>query len=303
MSSGPVVETEIESESTEKKDIKTIFTVRNAVIGITFLFLALGTSIIFIYRDNIFGDSTAKNLNTKNIKASKAKNLTDAEWFGVSDVKEFAAASSENQILRENVSIESLFPPTPVGLSAEKLKQPGKFVAIDCEMVGSGLNGSESVLARVSVVNFYGKVLLDAYVRPTKEVVDYRTGVSGITADHLTPSTENGSLNILGNPLLTWKEFQDQIAALIHQRIIVGHGLKNDFAAMKLPSPHPQKLIRDTAKYQPFKDLNNGKSPSLKMLAALILRIKFQASSHDSVDDARMAMLLFRAVRSQWDRK
>lgn len=51
---------------------------------------------------------------------------------------------------------------------------------MDCEMVGVGMNGEDSILARVSIVNQYGKVLYDKFVKPTEEVVDYRTAVSGI---------------------------------------------------------------------------------------------------------------------------
>lgn len=47
-------------------------------------------------------------------------------------------------------------------------------------MVGVGIDGSESVLARVSIVNFYGFTLLDAIVRPRERVVNYRTEFSGI---------------------------------------------------------------------------------------------------------------------------
>ena len=61
----------------------------------------------------------------------------------------------------------------------------GKFVAIDCEMVGVGPGGLDSALARVSIVNFNGAVLLDAYVKPLEKVTDYRTHVSGIHPKHL----------------------------------------------------------------------------------------------------------------------
>lgn len=43
----------------------------------------------------------------------------------------------------------------------------GKFVAIDCEFVGVGDN-DKSVLARVSLVNYYGVILLDTFVKPEK---------------------------------------------------------------------------------------------------------------------------------------
>lgn len=228
------------------------------------------------------------------------KTLTDAEWFGVKNVEEFAAGN-EYQILRENVSTASLFPPAPAGMSADKLKQPCKFVALDCEMVGSGLKGFESILARVSVVNFHGSVLMDVYVRPTRKVVDYRTAVSGVTAAHLTPSNDDASVNIYGNPLLSLTELQAQLVPLLHERTVVGHALNNDFSALLLSSNHPRKLIRDTSRYKPFRALSNGRSPALKMLAARILGVKIQGSSHDSVDDARIAMLLYRAVKSQWE--
>jgi len=61
------------------------------------------------------------------------------------------------------------------------LNRIGRYVAIDCEMVGVGLDGIESALARVTIVNYYGVIILDKYVRPMERVTDFRTEVSGIT--------------------------------------------------------------------------------------------------------------------------
>ena len=47
-------------------------------------------------------------------------------------------------------------------------------------MVGVGPEGSESSLARVSLVNYYGAIILDEFVRQRERVVDYRTTVSGV---------------------------------------------------------------------------------------------------------------------------
>lgn len=47
-------------------------------------------------------------------------------------------------------------------------------------MVGVGIDGAESSLARVSLVNFYGAIQLDEFVRQRERVVDYRTQFSGI---------------------------------------------------------------------------------------------------------------------------
>ena len=40
--------------------------------------------------------------------------------------------------------------------------------------------GDESSLARVSVVNYYGAVQLDTFVRQRERVTDWRTAVSGV---------------------------------------------------------------------------------------------------------------------------
>lgn len=47
-------------------------------------------------------------------------------------------------------------------------------------MVGVGPQGEDSILARVSIVNQFGKCIYDKYVKPTEKVTDYRTAVSGI---------------------------------------------------------------------------------------------------------------------------
>lgn len=59
------------------------------------------------------------------------------------------------------------------------------IVALDCEMVGVGPSGYRSVLARVSIVNGKGDVLLDSYAAPSEKVTQFRTAVSGILPKHL----------------------------------------------------------------------------------------------------------------------
>jgi len=53
-------------------------------------------------------------------------------------------------------------------------------------MVGVGPMGEESTLARVSVVNYFGAVLLDEFVRQKERVTDWRTQWSGIRAKDMT---------------------------------------------------------------------------------------------------------------------
>lgn len=60
-----------------------------------------------------------------------------------------------------------------------------KRLAIDCEMVGVGIDGKESMLARVSIVNSFGDKLYDSFVAPMQKVVDYRTEFSGVRPENL----------------------------------------------------------------------------------------------------------------------
>lgn len=69
--------------------------------------------------------------------------------------------------------------------TSSSLLRPSKYVAIDCEMVGTGPQGRLSELARCSVVNYEGDVIYDKYVQPELPIVDYRTRWSGITKQHM----------------------------------------------------------------------------------------------------------------------
>jgi RNA exonuclease 4 len=69
----------------------------------------------------------------------------------------------------------------------------GKYLAIDCEMVGVGPEGYKSALARISIVNYFGHVILDTYVKPQEQITDYRTKHSGITPGVL----KDGELTLL----------------------------------------------------------------------------------------------------------
>ena len=42
------------------------------------------------------------------------------------------------------------------------------------------LDGDDSILARVSIVNHFGNMIYDSFVKPRESVTDYRTSVSGV---------------------------------------------------------------------------------------------------------------------------
>ncbi|XP_071942441.1 apoptosis-enhancing nuclease-like [Antedon mediterranea] len=164
------------------------------------------------------------------------------------------------------------------------------IVALDCEMVGTGIKGCVSTLARCSIVNYKGDVIYDKYVKPSNPVTDYRTKWSGIREKDLA-----------GAPC--FNQVQTEVKDVLNGSIIVGHSLHHDFAVLKLR--HSQHRIRDTAEYELLKEFTNmGQSsctPSLRCLARCLLGRDIQGGEHCSVADARAALDVYKLVENHWE--
>ncbi|TRX96709.1 hypothetical protein FHL15_002375 [Xylaria flabelliformis] len=165
----------------------------------------------------------------------------------------------------------------------------GKYIAIDCEMVGIGPTGQDNMLARVSCVDFHGKQVYDSFVIPRESVTNYRTAITGITASTLrAPAARR------------FEEVQATVADLLKGRILVGHDVRHDLAVLELS--HPTSQTRDTARHSSFRRFGHGPKPALRVLAREVLGLdNFQKEKHSSVEDARVAMLLFRTKKSEFD--
>ncbi|KAJ1958999.1 3'-5' exonuclease [Dispira parvispora] len=170
--------------------------------------------------------------------------------------------------------------------TTQATRRIGTYLAIDCEMVGVGPDGTESALARVSLVNFHGQVVLDEYVRPEEPVTDYRTEISGISSHHLE-----------GAP--SFQAVQIAVSKITKDRVLVGHALDHDLKALLLS--HPRHQVRDTAYHPRFRKLVRGKTPALKFLAHAYFGITIQDGSHSSVEDAQAAMLVYRKFKAEMD--
>ncbi|KAL8698341.1 MAG: hypothetical protein Q9224_001896 [Gallowayella concinna] len=165
----------------------------------------------------------------------------------------------------------------------------GKYISIDCEMVGVGPTpDNESALARVSIVNYHGDQIYDSFVKPKEAVTDYRTFVSGITPQLLREAR-------------TFETVQADVAALLQGKILIGHSVKNDLEALLLG--HPKRDIRDTSRHPTYRQVAGGKTPGLKRLAKQILNIDIQGGEHSSIEDARATVLLFRREKDGFERE
>jgi DNA polymerase III epsilon subunit-like protein len=159
-----------------------------------------------------------------------------------------------------------------------------KIFAIDCEMVKTSSAYPE--LARVSVTMFNGRyfddarsistVVLDELVKPCRNVLDYITEYSGISAIML----EDIDTRI--------EDIQVRLLAMIDEDdIIVGHSLENDLRALRLIH---DKVIDTSVIFRGA----NGRKFSLKHLSNVLLHRKIQCGSHGhcSSEDAEAALVL-----------
>lgn len=162
-------------------------------------------------------------------------------------------------------------------------------LALDCEMVGVGEGGKRSALARVVIVGFDERVTYAAFVRPPEPVTDYRTAVSGVRPEHMAHA-------------LPLRRVQDDVAALLRERIVIGHALHNDLKALMLE--HPRKHVRDTASFPPFrKQQGAGTAPRrLQWLAKEFLGWDIQGAEHSPAEDAVAALRLYKLKMSEWER-
>ncbi|KAI8340320.1 hypothetical protein BC941DRAFT_348984 [Chlamydoabsidia padenii] len=157
-----------------------------------------------------------------------------------------------------------------------------RLIAVDCEMV---LTKSGSSLARVSLIDEDGEVLLDEYVLPDEPILDYLTEYSGITK------------KIMDETTCSLRRAQKHIRKLIdHNVILVGHSLDSDLKALKLAHPYcvDTAILYDSRRGPPFR-------PRLRTLAKNFLKRNIQQNDaqraklgHNSAEDARATMDLFK---------
>ncbi|KAL4558799.1 hypothetical protein LXL04_037001 [Taraxacum kok-saghyz] len=170
-------------------------------------------------------------------------------------------------------------------------------VAINCQMVGGGSDGSLDVLGRVCLVDEEENIIFHTYVEPQLPVTDYRYELTGLTEDHLRDAM----------PVTEVREKISQILyngesigiARLHggkAKLLVGHNLHH--ALDSLLMNYPENLLRDTATYRPLLK-TNFVSHSLKYLTKTYLGYDIRSESHDTFQDCVSVMRLYKRMRSQ----
>ncbi|EPE04927.1 pab-dependent poly -specific ribonuclease subunit pan2 [Ophiostoma piceae UAMH 11346] len=179
-------------------------------------------------------------------------------------------------------------PDTIVALDTEfvALKQPEIEMNSEGEM--ETIRPMTHALARVSVVRGQGMEeglpFIDDYIIIKEAVVDYLTLYSGITRNDLDPRTSQ-------HTLVPLKLAYKKLWVLLNLGCkFLGHGLKQDFRVINIQVPKAQ--IIDTIDLFFLKA--RLRKLSLAFLAWCVLKENIQLETHDSIEDARTALKLYR---------
>lgn len=196
--------------------------------------------------------------------------------------------------------LQDTIPPHVWNTVGESVLGSTRLFALDCEMVGVGPRGSQSRLARLSIVEESGRIVMDAWVKPQATIVDYRTRWSGVQPSHMSVAYDE-------------KHIQTMAKALINQPnvVIVGHDLRQDLDVLKLRKSDLKCLFRDTARC-PVIPLPDGSMPEpgtniqprkLKSIFQEQFAVSIQdgRDGHDSVEDARAALLVYLRHAREWE--
>ncbi|KAF7626115.1 Exonuclease domain-containing protein [Meloidogyne graminicola] len=183
------------------------------------------------------------------------------------------------QTLRLSTLEQYVDTPKPYGVGDPRSK---KVYAMDCEMVYTNW-GPE--VARVSVVDVLGELILDEIVRPENTLIDPNSKFSGLNSEQVLHA--DCDLN---------KAHKRLFELINSETILIGHSLESDLRALRLV----HNRVVDTSIVFPHR-LGPPYKRALKTLASEFLQIIIQEDEggHDSKEDALACMrIMLRKVRT-----
>lgn len=217
----------------------------------------------------------------------------------------------DTQLLFHEYSVNGRLPTEECqSLQPEELPTVGTPIALDTEFVdldkaeidvkadGSQetIRPAKSALARVSVLrgdgDNEGSPFVDDYITIYETIVDYKTQYSGIKPGDLDP-------HLSRHNLVPLKVAYKKLWLLLNLGcLFVGHGLASDFRKANIHVPKAQTIDTQYLYLAPGKN----RRLSLKYLAWAVFKEyiqeetvdESQGDGHDSIEDARMALRLWR---------
>jgi PAB-dependent poly(A)-specific ribonuclease subunit 2 len=194
---------------------------------------------------------------------------------------------------------------TPIALDTEFVELEKAEINVKADGTQETIRPARSGLARVSVIRGQGEEeglpFVDDYITIYEPVVDYKTQYSGIHPGDLDPQSSEHNLVPL-------KVAYKKLWILLNLGcVFVGHGLASDFRKANIHVPKSQTVDTQYLYLAPGKN----RRFSLRYLAWAVFReyIQEETSSedarvvdgHDSIEDARMALRLWRKFQEYED--
>lgn len=251
----------------------------------------------FLVRQTSPGEALTFNTNWKTpsvvlFQLKSFNNKIDTEWKSRIDTSvlyiDDGKQGSSGTYTTLDSTKERPGPDTIVALDTEfvALKQPEIEMNSEGEM--ETIRPMTHALARVSVVRGQGMEeglpFIDDYIIIKEPVVDYLTLYSGITRNDLDPRTSQ-------HTLVPLKLVYKKLWVLLNLGCkFLGHGLKQDFRVINIQVPKAQVI--DTIDLFFLKA--RLRKLSLAFLAWCVLKENIQLETHDSIEDARTALKLYR---------
>ncbi|KKA29873.1 hypothetical protein TD95_004947 [Thielaviopsis punctulata] len=222
-------------------------------------------------------------------QVKKANNTIDHTWKQHLDTRILYSPRDETENFRGlDPNTEKPGPETIIALDTEfvSVKQPEIEMNADGER--ETIRPIVYALARVSAVRGNGKYeglpFIDDYIAIKEPIVDYLTSYSGIRHGDLDPRTSRYNLASLR---IAYK----RLWVLLNLGCkFLGHGLKQDFRVINIKIPKAQVI--DTINLFFLK--NRLRKLSLSFLAWYLLKEDIQMETHDSIEDARTALKLYK---------
>ena len=179
-------------------------------------------------------------------------------------------------------------PGVPVAIDAEFVKLQSEEIEVKADGSRETILPSRLGLARVSVLRGAGPdeglPFIDDYIAVSDPIVDYLTTYSGISPGDLDRTTSK-------HTLVSLKVAYKKLWLLLNLGcVFVGHGLPKDFRTINIHIPRAQ--VVDTVDL--FFIKSRQRKLNLRFLAWYLLKEDIQTEMHDSVEDARTALRLWR---------